>query len=156
MDFNLKTYKCFKINNYFRTIKLFFFFHGISLNHEHWIKTEQILINNQLQYFKVFNTILLNTLKNSVFKNLINLIHGPVIIICNKNTLVKNQLENVNTLISLLCLKLNNKVYSQQQIRNIKKLTYEKNVFLLYKSMNNCIKIHLSLFKFNNEIISSK
>jgi len=34
MDFNLKTYKLFRIKYYFKTIKFFFFFHGTSLNSE--------------------------------------------------------------------------------------------------------------------------
>jgi len=34
MDFNLKTYKHFKIKHYLRKKKFFFFYHGTFLNNE--------------------------------------------------------------------------------------------------------------------------
>ena len=141
MDFNLKTYKCLKIKHYFKTINFFFFFHGTSLNTENWIKIEQILINYEFKYFRIFNTLMINILKRSILKNLIILIQGPIVLLhCKNDRLTFKKLKSIDQLISLLCLKLNNKIYSKKQIRNIKKFSYTENVFILYRLANKVIK----------------
>ena len=51
--------------------------------------------------------------KNSIFKNVVTLIHGPIIILNSKNsTLTFKEMETVNSLIGLLGFRLNNKIYS--------------------------------------------
>ena len=136
MDFNLKTYQRLKIKYYLKTVNFFFFFHGASLDSESWIKTEQILVKNKLKYYRVFNTLMIKTLNCSIFKNLTTLLHGPIILINSNDTkLISKKLKNINPLVNLLCLKLNNKIYSRKQIKNIKKLSYIENVSIFHKSM---------------------
>lgn len=137
MHFNLKTYKYLKTKFYFKKMNFFFFFHGISLDNANWIITEQSLADHELNYFRVFNTLIINTFKNSIFKNLIILIHGPIILINNKNyEFSLRKLENVNPLINMLSLKLNNKIYSAKQVKNIKHLSYVKNIILFHNVIN--------------------
>ena len=150
MDFNLKTYKRLKIEHYFKAINFFFFFHGASLDSESWIKTEQILVKNKLKYYRVFNTLMIKTLNCSIFKNLTTLLHGPIILINSNDTkLISKKLKNINPLVNLLCLKLNNKIYSRKQIKNIKKLSYIENVSIFHKSMKTLIK--MPYYKFNSK-----
>ena len=85
MDFSLKTYRRLKIKYYLKTINFFFFFHGASLNNESWIKIEQTLVSNKLKYYRVFNTLMIRTLKCSIFKNLTTLLHGPIVLINTDN-----------------------------------------------------------------------
>ncbi len=157
MDLNLKTYKHLKIKYYLKTINFFFFFHGASLDSEGWIKTEQALVKNKLKYYRVFNTLMTNTLSCSIFRNLSTLLHGPVLLIySNHPKLTSKKLKNINPLINLLCLKLNNKVYSKKQIKNIKDLSYIKNVSIFHKSMKSLIKIPYYKFKSKKLSLTSK
>ena len=137
MDFNLKTYKCFKFKYYFKTVRIIFFFHGTSLNNENWLEIEQVFISNQLSYLRIFNTLINKSMQDSTFKNLSNLIHGPIVLLRGTNVkLSMSAIKNINPLIYLLCLKLNNKVYSKAQIKNVKQLSYLKNIFTFYKLLH--------------------
>lgn len=157
MDFSLKTYRRLKIKYYLKTINFFFFFHGASLNNESWIKTEQTLVSNKLKYYRVFNTLMIRTLKCSIFKNLTTLLHGPIVLINTDNVeLTLKKLKNINPLINLLCLKLNNKNYSRKQIKNIKKLSYIENVSIFHKSMKTLIKMPYYKFKSKKLLLISK
>jgi hypothetical protein len=157
MDFSLKTYRRLKIKYYLKTINFFFFFHGASLNNESWIKTEQTLVKNKLKYYRVFNTLMANTLNYSTFKNLTTLLHGPVILInSNHQKLTSKKLKNINPLINLLCLKLNNKIYSKKQIKNMKELSYIENVSIFHKFMKNLIKMPYYKFKSKKLSLVSK
>ena len=148
MDFNLKTYKRLKIEHYFKAINFFFFFHGTSLNSENWVKIEQVLTDQDIKYFRIYNTLMVKTLNDSVFKHLTSLVHGPIILLnTNNSKLTLKKLEEVNPLISLLCLKINNKIYSKKQIKNLKKLSYTENVYTLYKSLQTFIKMPYCKFK---------
>ena len=150
MDFNLKTYKRLKIKYYLKTVNFFFFFHGASLDSESWIKIEQTLVKNKLKYYRVFNTLMIKILNCSIFKNLTTLLHGPIILINKNDTkLISKKLKNINPLVNLLCLKLNNKIYSRKQIKNIKKFSYIENVSIFHKSMKTLIK--MPYYKFNSK-----
>lgn len=152
MGFNLKTYKRLKIRHYFKKINLFFFFHGTCLNNANWVKVEQLLNEKELRYLRIMNTLLVAILKHSIFKNLTVLIHGPILLlhINNAKSIIK-KLNSINLWVSLLCLKLNNKIYSSKQISNLNKLSYSENVCLFYNSMRFIIK--MPYYKFKNEKI---
>jgi len=157
MDFNLKTYKHFKIKRYFKTIHFFCFFHGTSISNENWIKIEQIFANNGLTYFRIFNKLMINTLKNSIFKNLIVLIHGPMFLLNIKDSkLTLKELDDLSQLINLLGFRLNNKVYSTRQIKNLKKMSYLKNVVILRSSIKAFTKLPYRQFKNRNFLFVSK
>lgn len=79
---------------------------------------------------------MVKTLKNSIFKNLIVLIHGPIFLLSGNNAnLTFKELENINPFIGLLSLKLNNKIYSKEQIKNCQKLSYLSNVSNFHNSL---------------------
>jgi hypothetical protein len=76
--------------------------------------------------------------------------HGPIILLNTTNTkLIVKKLENMSLWISLLCLKLNTKIYCKKQIKNLKKLSYIENVFLFFNSMQLLIK--MPYYKFKNK-----
>ena len=100
---------------------------------------------------------MIKTLKCSIFKNLITLLHGPIVLINTDNVeLTLKKLKNINPLINLLCLKLNNKIYSRKQIKNIKKLSYIENVSIFHKSMKTLIKMPYYKFKSKKLLLISK
>ena len=157
MNFNLKIYKNLKIKYYFKNISFFLFFQGTYLNSIDWLKIEQLLNKNELKYFRIFNTLMINILKNSIFKNLIILMHGPIILFNNSSTkLIINKLENISLWINLLCLKLNTKIYSKKQIKNLKKLSYIKNASLFFNFMQLLIKMPYYKFKNKKVLQTSK
>ena len=141
MEFNLKTYKHLKIKYYIKKTNFFFFFHGTSLNSSSWIKIEQAFVNHQLKYFRIFNKLMINILKNSIFKNLTLLINGPIILLNTNNVeLTLKKLKSISPLITLIGLRINYKVYSKEQIQNLKKMSYLENLLIFHRTMGNSIK----------------
>ena len=87
---------------------------------------------------------MINTLKSSIFKNLVVLIHGPIILLSSDNNNAKptlKELESINPLINLLGFRLNNKIYSKKQIKNLKKMSYLENIHIFHKSMKTFTKL---------------
>lgn len=95
-------------------------------------------------YYKIINKIILKRFKNSIYKNFDALI-GGVILIVAPNTKQLEQFKNIkNTLqinFRLLCLKLNNKIYSINEIKTFSDFSYKKNIFFLYQSLEKYSKI---------------
>ena len=159
MDFNLKTYKRFKIKHYFKTKDFFYFFHGTSLKNENWIKTEQEFARHKLKYIRILNKLMISTLKNSIFKNLVVLIHGPILLLNNSGNFSKltfEELESVNPLINFLGCKLNNKIYSKKQIKDLRRVSYIENVSIFHNSMKTLTRIPYNRFESNKTIRISK
>lgn len=138
MDFNLKTYKCSKIKHYLKEINFFLFFQGASVDSRSWIKIEQGFVGHDLRYHRILNKLMINTLRSSVFKNVVVLIHGPIILLNSSNNNTKltfKELENISPLIHLLGFRLNNKIYSKKQTKNLKKMSYLENISIFHKYM---------------------
>jgi len=76
--------------------------------------------------------------------------HGPIIILnSNNNKLTFKKLENISPFISLLGVRLNSKIYSTKQIKNLKKVSYIENFSILHNSLKNFTK--MTYYKFNNK-----
>jgi hypothetical protein len=102
---------------------------------------------------------MINALKNSIFRNLVVLIHGPIILLHNNKNSAKltfKELENINPLISFLGFKLNNKIYSKKQIKNLKKMSYLDNVFIFHSSIKTFTKMPYYKFKGKKTLPISK
>jgi hypothetical protein len=105
------------------------------MSREDYIKLKQKLLKFNLFYCKLNNNLLRNKFKYSIFENYINIINGSLILIRFFNDIdfnfliLKNELNKSN--INILCLYLNYKIYSLQQINNLYYLTYQQNIILL-------------------------
>jgi len=85
---------------------------------------------------------MVNVLKNSIFKNVVTLIHGPIMILnSNSMQLTFKTLNNISPFICLLGVRLNQKIYSKNQIKNLKKVSYIENFSILYNSIKIFIKM---------------
>lgn len=85
------------------------------------------------------------------------MINGPMLLLHRGNTrLIVEKLNSVNLRMSLLCLKLNNKLYSKKQIKGLKTLSYNENVFLFHNSMKFVIKMPYHKFRSRKIIEVSK
>jgi hypothetical protein len=100
---------------------------------------------------------MIKTLKSSIFKNIIVLIHGPIVLLNGNNAdLTLKELKSISPLISLLGFRLNNKIYSRKQIKNLKKVSYTDNVFEVYSAMKVFTKIPYYKFKSRKVLPISK
>lgn len=149
MNTNLfKKYRTLKINTYIKTNAFLFFFQSNKSNHIIWKKNEQKLTRLELVYYKLINKIVLKTFKNSVYKNFIPLICGVVLLIKSNTKQIKDYKTIKKALISnfsLLCLKLNNKIYSVNEIKNFQSFSYKKNMFFLYQTLEKYSKISYTI-----------
>jgi hypothetical protein len=149
MKLTPKNYKTIKTKSYLKKNNLFFFFNGINQNSNNWIRTKQDLQNLNLNYYKIFNKTSITTFKNSIYKNTDAPINGLTLLI--KPTkfnilLTKKILFNLDPFL-FLALKLNNKIYSLTQIKQINSLNYYNNKLLLYKFSITNIKPHFQFIK---------
>ena len=93
---------------------------------------------------------MINTLKNSIFKNLIILIRGPIILLnTNDGNLTFKNLENINPLISFVGFRLNHKIYSKKQVKDLKKISYIENVSCFHGSLR--IFTKMPYYKLSNK-----
>ena len=157
MDFNLKDYQIFKLKKYFKNNNFFFLFHSAKLNLNQWTIIEQNLKKLKLNYYKTLNGTTLKTLKNSIFRNVSSIISSFIVFIDPKYKTTQFDLDllskNLRSSFSLVSLKLNNKVYSPVQLKNVKSLSYKQNMFNLHKSLDRHLK---SSYRLTNKKAISK
>ena len=146
MKFTSKDYKTIKTKNYLKTNNLFFFFSGINQNSSNWIKTEQGLKTTNFNYYKVFNKTSTKTFKNSIYKNIEPAINSITFFIkptLNSVLLSKKMLVNLETFV-FLAVKINNKIYSLEQVKYANSLDYYDNKLLLYQFCVTSVKSYFS------------
>jgi hypothetical protein len=147
MEFSSKKYHIKKIKNYIIKNNLFFFFNGINRKSNDWINIEQEIQNLFFSYYKILNKISRNTLNDSIYANTSPLINSVTFLfkplINNNNKITKQKiLTNFESLLfRLLAIKLNNKVYSKNQLINNFSFKYKENKLLFFQFNTINIKI---------------
>ena len=136
MKFELKSYKVLKIKYYLKQNNFFFFFAIASLNLKNWVLIEQALKKSNLKYYRLINTITKKLLKKSIYKNYCLIINSLTMFVNSKQitTELKNWI-NLENFLSLLCVKLNNKMYSVAQLKTLNSLDYKINISLFFQSL---------------------
>ena len=140
MKIKIKDYKLSKIKEYYKNEKILLIFDTSNLNSKTWLTIEQNLKNLNLKTYKIFNIIKIIFLKTTIFKNLHTIINGPLKLISLKKKKSKIDLKTLIDKIKnfkLSTIKLNNKIYSQSQVKNIKLLNYRTNVHIFNKTLKN-------------------
>lgn len=144
MDFNLKNYQIFKLKKYFKKNDFFLLFHSSKSDLTKWISIEQILKSLKLNYYKPLNGTTLKIFKTSIYRNFSSLIGGFVLFVSlNYKTSEYNLQEitkNLKPSFVLISVKLNNTIYPLSQLKGLKDLSYKKNVFYFYKSLDRHLK----------------
>jgi hypothetical protein len=149
MEFNSKDYKIFKTKSYFKKTPLFFFLNTINHDSNSWVISEQNLKNLNLNYYKVFNKLTNNILKNSIYKNT-HMVNGITFCIKpskNSKTLPK-QVIAANfeiILFTLLAIKLNSKIYTITHFKNSNSLDYKENKLALYQFGTLNLKLYCTI-----------
>lgn len=135
MKFTFKEYKILKTKNYIKKNHLFFIFSGINLNSNQWVKVEQDLKKINFNYYKIFNKTSTQIVQSSIYKNITPTINSITFFIkptLKSNFITKKMLFNMKTFF-FLALKINNKIYSNSQIKYTTSLNYCENKILLYQ-----------------------
>jgi hypothetical protein len=149
MDLNTKSYQIFKLKKYFKNNDFFLLFYSAKLNSVKWLNTEQNLKKLKLGYYKPLNRTSVKTLQNSIYKNFTSSIGGFVLFVNSlyKNTELNLQIivKNLKPSFALIGIKLNNKIYSTSQLKEMKDLSYKRNIFILHQTLDKYLKTSYTL-----------
>ena len=150
MKLDGKTFKIVKIQKHFRTSNLFFFANGADRNALDWLLIKQRLKTTGFGHLKALNKLTKTTLHNSVYNNLSQVINGSTFLLKpKKDNLFSKQtvLTTFNPLFfELLAVKINNRTYSVNALKNAHSLKYKENKLLFYQFGVTSIK---ASFKFS-------
>ena len=142
MDLKFKQYKFFKTKNDIKQNNLLFFFKEKETNHKKWIKIFQKQKILFFTIFRIFNKIIKNFIKHSIFKFFIQIINTVTILFWFfkfKKIVVLNYLESVFWL-DLFVVKINNRIYSGVQLKKNFSINYTNCKLLLFKIANTIFK----------------
>ena len=150
-NLKLKTYQLKKLKHYLKKTNLIFFFYIANFSVVNQLELEQKLFKNNLELYKIKNTLLKHSVKQSVFTNISPLIKGPLCIVKFNNNKSVNlnfqTLLNLNNTVPILAIKLNKKIYSNVQVKTISTLNYTNNIKILNKTFTRLLKIPYYKFK---------
>ena len=119
---------------FLQKIQFFLLFQGISGSRQNRTGINQELCVLKILSFKWKNSFFKKLIVLSVLKNLITFVKGPVILlkICNQTTYQKKYnlktLKLINKQLYLTCLRLNNYFYGLKQIKDLRLLSYCRNL----------------------------
>jgi hypothetical protein len=138
VKFSAKNYQINKTRNYIKTNSILFFFNGVNRNAKDWIQAEQNLKKINFKYYKVFNKTTKKALRNSIYSKSNNTINGITFFIKpakNTNDISKSVIvKNFKTLLFLLlAVKLNDTLYSANQLKKSNSFNYADNQLLIYQ-----------------------
>lgn len=155
MQFNLKNYQILKTKQSLQKNNFLLFSIGANQNSQNWVAVEQSLRKLNLSYYKTYNNTAIKTLKNSVYKNSLNIVNSTFFFLKpqrNSILLTSNHLINTlnSILFSVLAIKLNKKVYTITQSKNIRSFYYKKNVSVMYQFLVMNLKFSHSISKKRN------
>ena len=143
MDYNLKNYQILKTKNYFKKNNFFFVVQSSKINLKEEIQLEQKIKTLKLKHYKILNGITLKLIKYSIYKRYYKLIGGLISLIKPKFKSTEIRIDKLKKELKflLLIVKLNNKIYPESQISNIRTFSFKQNVFNFYKVLEKTTKI---------------
>ena len=136
MEIKNKDYKITETKTYLKINTLFFVFNGISRNSNNWLNVEQELKTLGYKPYKILNKITKKTLNSSIYFKIKPIINGSTFFIKPINTQCKIDkdifLRSFEPLLFIiLAIKINNKMYSANQIKTLRSLSYKENKLII-------------------------
>lgn len=156
MEYGLKKYQTLKSINYFKNNCFFLIFQSSNMNSKEWVVIEQKIKKQKLKHCKILNGTTTKVLNNSIYKNYSNLTAGLTLFMkpsFKSTELIKIELDRKFKSFALLSIKLNDKIYAVNQIKNMKNFNYRKNIFYLNKLLEKSTKAFYVLKKVRNNVI---
>jgi hypothetical protein len=142
MKFNIKTYKFLKVKNYFKNSHCFFLYNTVVQKNN--IINAQYFKKIELKHYKLYNSLTKLIFSSSIYKKYISLIISLLIMIFPDTSSKLVQIPHTNNTLSLIGIKINNKIYSSKQIDHFFIFNYKKNVLNLMQTL----KAALTSFNF--------
>lgn len=128
-------YQNIKIKNYLKNDSLLLILNGINQKSKNQILIKQEIKKLKIIYYKTYNKLTIKLFKNSIYKNFTKLIYSPVFFLTTKqkyfNVTTTKYLETLK--FPILGIKLNKKIYTTTQLKNIKSTKYTSGISLLYQ-----------------------
>lgn len=134
MRINSKIYNKYLTKNLLNSNKIILLCNFSLKNNENWLKTEQLLKDNNCSFYRIKNKILINNLNDNLFFNLNSLINGPILFLKLNNT---KSFPIIKKNFPIYLLKVSKKIYVFKQISKIKHLDFGYNI----KTLKNNIDI---------------
>ena len=139
MKFNFKEYQKQKTKQYLKNNDFILLAINANQKLQNWVTIKQELYKLKLNYYKIYNKTTKKVMENSIHRRIISVVNTTFFFIKlnNKKILVKTDIFHLleNILFTLLAIKLNKKVYSTAQFKNIISFHYKKNVSVLYQCL---------------------
>lgn len=149
MQLEKNNYKILKTKKYIKNNSLFFIFNG-HLNTKNWTSTQQNFFKLNLNSYKIYNNLTKTILRNSIYKNFNLMIHGSIIFVNFKNKKINLEMKNLlnyNKKFRLVCLKLNHKIYSLFQVKNIINFNLKQNISVFCTLLKRSLKMSIYRLK---------
>jgi hypothetical protein len=150
---NFKTFKILKTTKYIKNNNLLLFAYGINRLSNNWVLTEQKLEKLNIKYYKVFNKVPQKLFNNSIFIYSTNFISTVLFFLHlkdNSRNLEKFQIKELSSILFfVLSFKLNNKIYTLKQLKNLNSFKYIDNKLVLYKFCDASLLKNYKIFKFS-------
>ncbi len=158
MQFNFKNHQASKTKKYIVKNNIILFSNGANQSSSNWRLTEQELYKLNLNYHKIYNNAAIKVIKNTIFKNSQQIVNSTfffltlkqnnsIKLLLNKSLIFKS-LQNIK--FTLCSMKLNDKIYSIPQLKNIYSLKYNISIKMLYQFLVTNLKLSYT-FKFKNQ-----
>ena len=142
MYFKIKTYQTVKLKQYLKNNTIFLSFNAANFNKAQWFLIQQTLKNLELNFYKPLNKTTIKVFKKCILKNFNFSITGLNVYIDFKHVLNLILIKKAfNFSFTLICLKLNNRIYPSSQLNGLVDLSYKKIMFKLYKLFDKKLKI---------------
>ena len=149
MKLEKNNYKILKTKKYIKNNSLFFIFNG-HVNTKNLTLAQQNFLKLNLNSHKIYNSLTKTILKNSIYINYSFMVRGSMIFVTLVNKKINLKMKNLidyNKTFKLICLKLNHKIYSFLQIKNITNLNFKKNIFIFCNTIKRSIKTSIYKLK---------
>ena len=147
MKLTFKGYKKKRIETLLNSKNFLIICNSASVDSKEWRKIYQGLFELGIKTEKVTNGLFKNAIKNTKFYYFNGLFNGSILLLTvdnkGKTDLMKllNQLKRHKNVISILGIKINNQIYSLNQIKKLNTLNYSTNLKLLYNSLHKTLKL---------------
>jgi hypothetical protein len=138
VKFNIKTYKLSKIESNFRQNNFFLLCNTKTTKNN--LQTTQKLKKLNLKSYKLYKTLTQRIFKDSIYGNQKFLMNGLVMLVIPEAVLTLNTLSQLNEVAAVIALKVNNKIYSIEQLNSIIKFKYNNDSANLLRTMKICLK----------------
>ena len=137
MKFNLKEYQKQKTKEYFKNNSFILCSINANQKAQNWVITEQELQKLQLKCYKICNKTTKKMMEKSTNINLTTMINSTFFFLkpaINKMIINTKKLQHLNSILfTVLVTKLNKKIYTPSQSKNITAYHYKKNIAILYQ-----------------------